>query len=210
MMQWLRDNWPRLSTIAIIFSFIVNCLLVTVLVVAIIPLLMVKTNFVEPLLMNLDMAFQGLGETTIDTTVEVDQAVPIVFDLPLNEPLDLDFILPINQDTVVTLNQPVPLSGLPATFTFPGGGGAINGSVSLALPAGLSLPVHLEMEVPVQRTIPVSMTVPVNQPVQITMSIPVTIQLGEAGLDPAVEELRAVFAPVNAIVQSIPDGFEIR
>ncbi len=210
MKQRLRAMWPKFSVFAIIFSFIVNCLLVVVLVGAVIPLLRVKTYFVEPLLADLDSAFQGLGETTINTTVAVDQTIPISFTLPMSQPLDLDFQLPINQNTVVTLNQPVPLSGLPATFTLPGGGGAINGTVSLSLPAGLRLPVHLEMDVPVQRTIPVVMDVPVDQTIPIQMSIPVSIRLGEAGLDPAVQNLRAVFTPLNDIVQSIPDGFEFR
>jgi hypothetical protein len=34
--------------------------------------------------------------------------------------------------------------------------------------------------------------------------------LGEAGLDPAVEELRAVFRPLKEQVESLPDGIEFR
>lgn len=74
----------------------------------------------------------------------------------------------------------------------------------------MRLPVQLNMTVPVQKTIPVQLTVPVNQPVPIVMHIPVSIQLGEAGLDPAVEQLRGVFSPLSDILNQIPDGISFR
>lgn len=210
MKQRLRTLWHRFSVLAILFSFIVNCLLVIVLLVAVFPLLQLKNNFLEPLLNNLDMAFQGLGTTTINTTVEVDQTIPISFTLPMNQPLDLDFELPIEQETNVVLTQPTRVENVTITFVLPAGGGVINGTGSIVLPANTVLPVHLNMVVPVRRTIPVVMDVPVDQTIPIQMAIPVSIQLGEAGLDPAVQELRAVFTPLNDFVQSIPDGFEFR
>lgn len=35
------------------------------------------------------------------------------------------------------------------------------------------------------------------------------IRLGEAGLDAAVEERRAVFRPLRARIESLPDGIEL-
>ena len=205
----LQRAWRAFANIAIVFSFVVNCVLVLVLILAIGPLLQLKSGLLEPLLYDLDGAFQGLGETTVQTTVEVNQTMPIRFDLPLDQPLGLDFNLPIEQDTVVVLTQPVPLN-VPATFTLPGWGGAINGTVSLNLPTGMSLPVHLSMNVPVRTTIPVQMTVPVSQTIPVQMTIPVSIQLGPAGLDPAVQRLREVFMPVRTMVESLPDEIEFR
>ena len=72
----------------------------------------------------------------------------------------------------------------------------------------MRLPIQLNMTVPVSTTIPVRMDVPVDQTVPIRMTVPVHIKLGESGLDPAVEDLRAVFRPVNELVQSLPDGIE--
>jgi hypothetical protein len=192
---------------AIVFSFVVNVILVATLILAINPLLIIKGSFVEPLLDDLDQAFLGLGETNIETTVAVDQPIPITFDLPLDQPLGLDFELPINQETVVVLTEAVPLN-LAAQFNLPGGGGVINGSVALALPAGMQLPIRLEMTVPVSKTIPVQMNVPVDQTVPVQMQIPVTIQLGEAGLTPAVEELRDVFSPLRINMERLPDRIE--
>jgi hypothetical protein len=209
MKQRLSKAWRAFANIAIVFSFIVNCVLVLALIIAIGPLLQLKSGLVEPLLTDLDQAFQALGDTTIETTVDVDEPIGIRFDLPLDQPLDLDFALRINQETVVELTQPVPLDNLPARFNLPGGGGVINGTVSLDLPARLRMPVRMDMVVPVRTTIPVRLTVPVSQTVPIQMAIPVRIQLGEAGLSPAVQRLRDVFTPVRVLIESLPDGIRL-
>jgi hypothetical protein len=211
-MDQLRRFGHSLRDVAIIFSFVVNFVLVATLLVVSIPALRgalaLKSGTVEPLLNDLDAAFVQLGESRIDTTIAIDQSTPISFTLPLSEPLDIDFTLDIRENTAVVLQEPVPLNGLPARFSLPGGGGMINGSVSLSLPAGLRLPVWLDMSVPVSQTIPVRMEVPVDQRVSIAMDVPVHIELGKAGLDPAVEELRAVFRPVRVQMERLPDGVE--
>jgi hypothetical protein len=165
---------------------------------------------VEPMLNDLDAAFVRLGESTIDTTIDIQQTTPISFTLPLSEPLPIDFTLEIAQNTDVVLQQSVPLNGVPARFNLPGGGGVINGSVSLALPAGMRLPVSLNMQVPVSKTIPVRMEVPVDQQVDIAMDVPIAIELGEAGLDPAVQDLRAVFRPLREQIEQLPDSLGSR
>lgn len=210
MKQRLSKIWGAFANIAIIFSFVVNLILVLALLLAVNPVFRAKNEIVEPLLTQLDNAFQGLGETTVETTVEVSQPIGIRFDLPLDESMGLDFDLPISQRTTVVLTEPVPLDNLPARFNLPGGGGVINGSVSLSLPEGMALPVRLDMTVPVQRSIPVSMTVPVSQTVPVEMSIPVNIHLGEAGLDPAVQDLRDVFTPLRVTIEQLPDRIELR
>jgi hypothetical protein len=211
-MENRKRFWDSFKNFAIIFSFAVNFITVVVLLVLAMPGLgaafAFKTNTVEPLLANLDAAFVGLGEAAIDTTIAIDEPVAIQFNLPLAQPLPVNFDLLIVQNTDVYLTENVPLSNLPATFNLPGGGGVINGTVSLALPAGMRLPIQLNMTVPVSTTIPVRMDVPVDQTVPIRMTVPVHIKLGESGLDPAVEDLRAVFRPVNELVQSLPDGIE--
>jgi hypothetical protein len=210
-MERLKRFWYAFRDIATIFSFVVNFVLVVALLVVSVPgieaAFALKTGMVEPLLNDLDAAFLGLSESTIDTKVDIDDSIPIKFDLPLNESLDIDFPLPINQDTVVVLTERVPLN-LDATFNLPGGGGVINGSVQLSLPYGTRLPIRLNMVVPVTSTIPVRLTVPVSQTIPVRMNVPVHIELGEAGLDPAVQNLRAVFEPVRVQVEKLPDGIE--
>jgi len=209
MRQRLDRAWRAFVNIATVFSFLVNFVLVLVLLLLVGPLFQLKSGLVEPLLWNLDRAFEGLGQTDIETTVDVNEPIGIRFDLPLDQSLDLDFDLEIGQPTVVVLTEDVPLN-VPATFTLPGFGGAINGTVSLDLPAGMQLPIRLDMVVPVENTIPVQMTVPVSETVPVQMTIPVVIRLGEAGLDPAVQQLRDVFAPIRDWLESLPDGFRLR
>jgi hypothetical protein len=175
--------WEAFQTIAILFSFLVNFILVLVLFLAIQPLFMAKSQVAEPLLQDLDAAFKGLGETHIRQNIEIDDSIPVVFDLSLK------------QNSVVTLTDYVPLA-VPATFNLPGGGGSINGTVFLKLPPNLQLPIALGLNVPVSQTVPV------------VMSVPVDIPLDEAGMGPAIEELRRVFQPLEVTLQSLPDSPE--
>ena len=172
--------WGAFKNVAILFSFTVNFILVLVLLLSPGPVLMAKSDIVEPLLGALDAAFVHLGETNISANVPVSTTMPVKFTLPLT------------QTTNVTLAAPVPLH-MPATFFLPGGGGTINGTVSLNLPQGMVLPVILAMDIPVSTTIPV------------VIDVPVKLNLSEAGMQPAIDELRAVLGPLHATLQSIPN-----
>jgi hypothetical protein len=175
--------WNAFKNIAILFSFIVNIILVLVLLLTPEPVFMAKSQVAEPLLLDLDSAFAALGETRIESTVYITDTMPVVFDLPLA------------QNTQVVLVEPVPIQA-PATFVWPAGGGAIHGTVQLVLPQGLILPVSLNLMVPVSTTVPV------------VMQVPVEIPLAEAGMAPAIEQLRAVFSPLAGAVQSLPNSTE--
>ncbi len=174
-----RNFWEAFKNFAIVFSFIVNFILVLVLILAPFPTLVITDQFAKPLLKNLDDAFAALGQTVIKADVPLNQTMPIKFDLPLN------------QDTVVVLTEPVPLQAN-ATFMLPGGGGAINGTVSLNLPTGLALPVTLDLMVPVSTTIPV------------VLNVPVELNLDKSGMGPAIEQLRGVFSPLSDMLNQLP------
>jgi hypothetical protein len=212
-MKLSKHYWGAFKDIAIVFSFAVNFVLVVLVLALTMPAvqaaLTVTDGLAKPMLDDLDAAFVGLGEATIDTTIHIDEPVPIQFDVQLDQQLPIDFQLPIQQNTVVVLTDNVPLYGMPARFTLPGGGGAINGQVSLSLPAGLHLPIRLDMVVPVSQTIPVRLDVPVDHTIRVQMDVPVQIELGKAGLDPAVQELRDVFRPLRIQVQKLPDTVEL-
>jgi hypothetical protein len=199
--------WRAFKNVAVVFSFAINLVLLILLLALLMPgmqiALIARNTVLAPLVADLDAAFVGLGEATIETTVQIDESIPIGFELPLDEALPISFDLPIDQDTVVYLTESVPLHA-PATFTFPGTGGAINGQVSLSLPAGMALPVHLSTTVPVVQQVPVQLSVPVSQSVPIQMDVPVEITLGESGLGPVVGDLRAALAPAKELVDQIP------
>lgn len=212
-MERLKRLWGAFKDVAIIFSFVVNFVLVLVLIVISVPALRttfaLKSGLLEPLLNDLDAAFVGLGEATIDATINIDEQLPIQFDLPLDETLPVEFDLVLQQHTTVVLQQPVPLYSLPAQFNLPGGGGVINGNVSLSLPSGMQLPVYLDLVVPVSQTVPVHMLVPVSQTIPVHMAVPVHIPLGESGLDPVVYDLRAAIYPAQQQIEALPDGMDL-
>jgi len=58
------------------------------------------------------------------------------------------------------------------------------------------LPVALNLNVPVSTTVPV------------VMQVPVTIPLDEAGMGPAITQLRGVFSPIQGVLQQLPDSPE--
>ncbi len=177
------DLWNAFKNFAIVFSFIVNFVLVIVLLIVggwvIFPL---KSDLAEPLLDDLKGAVDALGDATIVRVIDIDQQVPVSFTLPLN------------QATTVVLSQDVELVR-PATFHLPGGGGAINGTVVLNLPSGLELPVVLDLNVPVDNSIPVQF--PVN----------VSIPLRETELNQVVIKLNEIVEPIQEYVHELPDGF---
>ena len=103
--------------------------------------------------------------------------------------------LPLQQDTSVVIQSPVPLN-MPTTFSL-GPFGTINGTVSLSLPSGTSLPIHISMQVPVSNTIAVK------------FDQPVSINLYNRGLGLVVDKLRASLAPLIHLVNQLPDAFVI-
>jgi hypothetical protein len=81
-------------------------------------------------------------------------------------------------------------------MTLPGGGGVINGTVSLNLPAGTELPVALNIVVPVDQTIPVELDVDVDIP------------LNETELGQPFGDLQAIFAPLDELLSNLPGSNE--
>lgn len=95
------------------------------------------------------------------TAIEGLQSAHIKTIIPINQSLPISLQVPVNQETAVRTTAPVPLV-VPARFTLPGGGGQINGSVALSLPAGMQLPINLNMTIPISSSVPVKFDVPVD------------------------------------------------
>jgi len=126
-MQRPGSFWPGFKGIAIVFSFTINFVLVVVLVAVTVPgiefALRLKTDWIEPLLDNVDAAFVGLGEAKIDADIAISDSVDIVFDLALDQSVPIGSHLPIERDVSVVRTEDVLLSNMPANFTLPGGAG---------------------------------------------------------------------------------------
>ncbi len=181
-MRALRAFGRFFKNFMIIFSFIVNLVLIVVVIALVLLIFDIKNNVVTPLVEGLHSSFVGLDESTIDWTIPVRGSIPVQFNLPLN------------QETTVTLTKPVPLS-VAATITLPGVGQLNNAQVYLNLPAGLQLPVALNLNVPVDQQVPVS------------LDVRAVIPLSQTQLHDPVDNLRLVFEPIVRILYNLPNNY---
>lgn len=154
--------WLAFEKFAIFFSFVVTMTLVVILLLLGIGVWRVAPSLpglrdgaLCPLIARVEGLVYDFDSAVINKTIYISQTIPVEFDLPLN------------QNTSVQLTQSVPLNRS-ATFVLPGGGGRINGTVSLALPDGMDLPIQLGLTVPVRQQLPIQMQVPVSIPLKET------------------------------------------
>lgn len=178
---WDGKPWQAFKTFAIIFSFTVNLILLIVLLVAAPLILPIVNDIAVPIVGGLNTSFVEMSNAKIERTITVEDTIPISFTLPLSA------------TTIVVVTESVPLSGIPARFVLPDGGGAINGTVTLSLPQGLALPVQLGLDVPVDQTVPVSLAVDVEIP------------LNETELGVPFERLEGIFSPLDALLRGLPN-----
>ena len=176
---WQGKPWQAFRSFAILFSFVVNFLLIVILFLVAPQLLPTVDQVAAPLVDGLSVSFEQMGDATIEKSIAVSDTLPI------------SFTLPVSDTTIVRLTEPVPLA-VDATFILPDGGGSINGTVSLELPAGLELPIAL------------SLLVPVNQVIPVLLDVPVFIPLKDTDLGVPFGTLRALFTPLNGFVGDLP------
>ncbi|MCA0456407.1 MAG: hypothetical protein LCI00_20710 [Chloroflexi bacterium] len=179
----------------IVFSFIVNIILVVVLLVLGLTIFDIKKNIAQPLIQGLHSSFVGLNDATIDWTIPVQDTISVD-----RANAQLETTIPINlAETVVTLTQPVPLT-VGANITAPGL--TVSGaSVSLTLPAGTRLPVSLAFDLPVQQDVTVSLDVPVD------LKVRAVIPLDQTQIHDPVENLRLLFEPLVRALGNLPGDF---
>ncbi len=176
---WESKPWNAFKNFAVIFSFAMNLTLLIILLAAAPILLPALNSVAKPLVGGLTDSFVQMGEANIVQTIQVEDEIPVVFSLPLET------------DTKVQITEGVPLD-VPATFVLPGGGGVINGEVSLVLPAGTDLPVRLSLNVPVDQQVPVNLAVDVDIP------------LDQTELGVPFQNLQELFIPLDRLVDSLP------
>ncbi|MEQ8673056.1 MAG: hypothetical protein RLP44_30205 [Aggregatilineales bacterium] len=165
----------------VIFSFIVNIILVIVLLAAGLLIFDIKNNVAQPLVTGLHSSFVGLDQATIDWTIPVRDVVPVNLDIPLQT------------NTVVTLTDAVPLT-VQANIVAPGLT-VSNATVTLSLPQGLQLPVALDLNVEVRDTLPVS------------LDVRAVIPLEETQLHDVATNLRLLFEPFGRGLHNLPSGW---
>lgn len=182
-MRLLRAIGKFFWRFMVIFSFIVNLILVLVLIGAGILIFEIKNEVAEPLIDGLHSSFVGLDQATIDTMIPVRDYIQVELDIPIRE------------DTVVTLNEPVPLT-VAALIDLPGiNAYGVAATVNLTLPQGLELPVALDF------------TVPVDEPLYVELDVRAVIPLQNTQLHDVAENLRLLFEPFSRSLDNLPNNF---
>lgn len=185
-MRTLRGIGRLIWRFMVIFSFIVNIVLVVVLIGLGVLIFDIKNNVAQPLVGGLYSSFVGLDQATIDWTIPVRDTIPVNLDIQLQT------------DTVVTLVQPVPLN-VQALIDLPGlNASNVPATVNLTLPQGLQLPVALDVPVPVREEL------------DIALDVRAVIPLAETQLHDVANNLKLLFEPFARILWSpdLPDNFD--
>ena len=186
----------------VIFSFIVNLVLIIVLLVLGLLIFEIKNNVADPLVQGLHRTAVGLDKATIDWTIPVRDELFVDLQVPINQNTILSTVTqyngepvqPIAGETLVTLTRDVPLVINNAFIQSPDLT-LRNATVNITLPSGTSLPVSLNLEVGLQTDIPVALDVRAVIPIQ------------ETQLTDPINTLRLLFEPLAVGLHNLPSDF---
>ena len=146
---------PAFWSVGSALSILLNIILLVIVVFLFNQLSTIKEILTNEVVGGLYYNFLLMDQATIQTTIEVEDSIPVQFDLPLKK------------NTVVVLTEDTPITG--ATVTMNTGGLNIRSApTNIILPEGTELPVRLNFTVPVDTEVPISLTVPVNIPLAET------------------------------------------
>lgn len=178
----LDKSRPVLWSIGAYLSIALNGILLIVIFILGTQLFTLKDLVQNQLIGGLYYSFYLMNEASIDTTIQVQDNIPIGFDLA------------INQTTVVVLTEDTFIEGARVTLST-GGLNIVQAPTDITLPAGTNLPVHLNLVVPVNTTVPISLNVPVHIP------------LDQTELNTPFLLLQEVVSPYYDCLSGLPDSW---
>ncbi len=179
---WQGKMLPAFWTVMSLFSFVVNIILIVMLISLGQQLFNLKDALYTQLVNGLHENFQAMDKAVIDEIIEVNDTIPVRFELP------------VSTTTRVTLTEPTQINGAQVSIT--SGVLNINAPANIVLPAGTSLPIALNINVPVDESVPVS------------LDVPVYIKLKDTGLGTPFEGLIGVVSPYDSLLLNADDSWE--
>jgi hypothetical protein len=174
---------PAFWTVASICSLIVNIILIAALISFGRHFFelkaLVSDGLVNGLSSNLALMDKAHIVTTVpvETTVQLKDSLPVVFDLPLRQNTQVSLV----QDTNVSGTTLINLAPVPLDFT---------------LPAGTPLQINLEMTIPVSQSIPVDITVPVS------LLVPLDLAVDQTDLHQSIIGLQSSLEPYKNMTET--------
>lgn len=175
---------PAFWTVACIFSLAVNVILIALLI-----------GFGRNFFSMKAIIADGLINGTSENLALMDQAhivttVPVNTEVQLQDNLPVVFDLPINQSTQLLVAQDTRITG---AYIYLNNTAVLT---DLDLPAKTPIQVTLDMSIPVNTTVPMSMTVPV------ALQVPVDIAIDKTDLHQSIVGLQGVIEPYKILMDS--------
>ena len=175
---------PAFWTVTAIFSLLVNILFIAILIFFgryFFELkALVADGLVTELSNNLAMMDKAHIVTTVpvETTVQLQDNLPVVFDLPINQSTQLS----LTEDTQIS-GAYIYLNNTPVL-------------TNLTLPAGTPIQANFDMTIPVSQTIPVDVTVPVS------LLVPLDVAIDQTDLHQSIVGLQGAIEPYKVLLGS--------
>lgn len=175
---------PAFWTVASIFSIIVNLILIALLIGVGRNFFSLKNQIAKGLIGGASENLALMDQAHIITSVPVQTTVRLQDDLPIA------FDLPVAQNTQLLLAQDTRITG---AYIY------LNNTpvlTDLTLPAKTPIMVSLDMSIPVDASVPISMTVPV------ALQVPVDIPISQTDLHQSIVGLQGVIEPYQKLLGS--------
>jgi hypothetical protein len=173
---------PLLWNIGSWLSIAINLVLFIIVIILANQLFAIKEVVTKDVVGGLYYNFLLMDQAEISTTVQVEDLIPVQFDLPLN------------QNTIVVLTEATQIEGARVSLST-GGLNIVNAPADIVLPEGTELPVKLDLVVPVDTSIPV------------VLNVPVDIPLNETELHEPFVGLQEVVGPYYLMLAELPDSW---
>jgi hypothetical protein len=173
---------PAFWTVTAIFSLLVNIIFIAILIIFGNFFFELKKTVADGLVTGISNNLELMDQAHIVTTVLVETTVQLQDNLPVV------FNLPINQSTQLSITEDIRVPG--ATIY-------LNNTpvlTDLTLPAGTPIHVNFDMTIPVSESIPVDITVPVS------LMVPLDVAVDQTDLHQSIVGLQSVIEPYKVVL----------
>ena len=179
----LRAPKRSFGGVLIVVSLFLNVIFLWVVISLGNSLFRMKETVTDALLEGVTQSM-ALGEDAqLQTVVNIDEQIPLAFDLVLTS------------DTVVAFSQPARIDN--ASISIRSASLSVDAPASITFPVGAELPITLDL------------TVPVNVSVPIKLAVPVVISLAESDLGDAFQSLQSLVVPYEKLESEIPGCWQM-
>ncbi|MCH7587576.1 MAG: hypothetical protein IIC78_06020 [Chloroflexi bacterium] len=169
--------------VLIVFSVLLNLIFLWLVISLGNTLFVMKETLAEGLLEGVASSLALSENAQIETIININEQIPLVFDLVLQG------------DTLAVLFQPTRIDNV--SLSIRSANLSVDAPASITFPAGAELPITLDL------------TVPVNVSVPIELAVPVAISLANSDLGEAFQALQRLVGPYEVLQSEIPGCWQM-